>query len=140
MAPTAQLKRDDLLYSELSYDIVGCAFDVFNELGPGHQEKNYQKAMSLSLANKEIHFKEQVYFPLYFKDKIIGKSFLDFLVDEKIIVELKKDNYFSKTHIEQVLHYLKMSNLQLAILINFTTEGVKSKRVVNIIQDVVKNS
>ena len=127
------LKRNDLIYPELSFNIIGCAFEVFNELGPGHSEKNYQKAMSVMFTNQKIPFKEQVYFPLYFKEKLIGKSFLDYLVDEKIIVDLKKNAYFSKTNIEQVLGYLKLTNLQLAILINFSTEGVLFKRVVNII-------
>ena len=66
--------------------------------------------------------------------EIVGKGFLDFSIDSKIIAELKKDGYFSKTHLEQVLNYLKMSNLKLAILINFTNEGVKFKRIVNINQ------
>ena len=77
---------------------------------------------------------EQVYYPVKFKNEIISKGFLDFSVEEKIIVELKKDVQFSKTHIEQVLDYLKRSKLQLAVIINFTLEGVKFKRIVNLNQ------
>lgn len=130
----AIVKRNDLVYPELSYEIVGCAYEVFDELGPGHAEKVYQKAFSVSLKNKNYVFKEQVYYSLKFKNEIVGKSFFDFLIDEKIIVELKKDGHFSKTHIEQVLNYLKVSNLKLTILINFTKEGIKFKRIVNINQ------
>ena len=70
-----------------------------------------------------------------FKDKVIGRGFLDFSVDNKIIVELKKDQTFTKTHIDQVVNYLKLSNYKLAILINFTAQGVKFKRLVNMNQE-----
>ena len=126
------LRRDDLVYPELSYSIIGCAYEVWDELGPGHLEKMYQKAMAIAFRNRKITFQEQVHYSLKFKSEIIGKGFLDFLVEDKIIVELKKDGHFSKTHIEQVLEYLKLSHIKLAILINFTTEGVKSKRIVNV--------
>ena len=129
------LKRTDLVYPELSFIIVGCAYEVFNELGPGHTEKNYQRALAVVFEEKKLIFKEQEYYALRFKDRIIGRSFLDFSVDNKIIVELKKDDTFSKTHIDQVLNYLKLSNYKLAILINFTKQGVKFKRIVNINQD-----
>ena len=129
------LKRTDLVYPELSFVIVGCAYEVFNELGPGHTEKNYQRALAVVFEEKKIIFKEQEYYPLRFKDRIIGRGFLDFLIDNKIIVELKKDETFSKIHIDQVLNYLKLSNLKLAILINFTKQGVKFKRIININQD-----
>ena len=126
------LRRDDLVYPELSYEIVGCAYEVWDELGPGHAEKFYQKAMAIALKNKKIKFEEQKYFNLKFKNEIIGKGFLDFEVEDKIIVELKKDGHFSKSHIDQVLDYIKLSGLQLAILINFAKDGIKFKRIVNI--------
>ena len=128
------LLRNDLVYPDLSFVIVGCAYEVFNELGPGHTEKNYQRAMAVMFEIKKVQFKEQVYYPLKFKERVIGKGFLDFLVEDKIIVELKKDETFAKTHIDQVLNYIRLSNLNLAILLNFTPEGVKFKRIVNINQ------
>jgi len=126
------LRRDDLVYPELSYQLVGYAFEVFDELGPGHSEKTYQKAYAVMLRKNNHKFAEQVYYPVRFKDEVVSKGFLDFSIEDKIIVELKKDVPFSKIHIEQVLDYIKRSNLKLAILINFTNEGVKFKRIVNI--------
>lgn len=127
-----QVRRDDLVFPELSYQIVGCAYEVFDELGPGHLEKVYQRAFAISLTRKEIKYSEQVCYSLKFKDEVVGKGFLDFCVDDKVIVELKKDGNFSKPHIEQILNYLKLSDLKLTILINFTKEGVKFRRIVNI--------
>lgn len=125
------VRRSDLAYPELSYQIVGCAYEAFKSLGYGHMEKIYQKAMAVLLKERNLSHKEQVYIPIKFRDKIIGKSFLDFCIEEKIIVELKKDFHFSKAHIDQVLNYLKTSNLELAILINFGKEGVTFKRIIN---------
>ena len=129
-----QLKRNDLVYPELSYEIVGCAYEVFDELGFGHAEKTYQKAFAVALKKKEILFKEQVHYSVKFKDEIVGKGFLDFEVDGKIIVELKKNVHFSKSHLEQVLNYLKISDLKLGILITFSNDGLKYKRIVNIMK------
>ena len=130
----AILKRNDLVYPELSYQLVGCAYEVFNELGFGYHEKYYQRAYAISLKSKNLTFKEQVYFPLKFKETIVVKSFLDFLVEEKVIVELKKDNRFSKQHIDRVNDYLKVSEIKLALLINFTRAGVVYMRLLNIIK------
>ncbi|MDP1802298.1 MAG: GxxExxY protein [Bacteroidota bacterium] len=128
------LKRNDLVYPELSYKIIGCAFEVFNELGFGHAEKYYQKAMAIALKNTGLTYKEQFYAPLKFQGELVGKLYLDFLVEEKIIIELKKNAHFSKSNIDQVNQYLLSSKLQLALLINFSSKGIISKRLVNIEQ------
>ena len=125
------VKRQDLIYPELSYQIIGCAFDVYNELGSGHHEKYYQRALAESFATEKLQFREQVYFPLIYKNKTVGKNFLDFLVENKIVVEIKKGDRYSAKHINQVLEYLTTSKLKLAILINFGANGVSFKRVVN---------
>jgi GxxExxY protein len=134
-----EVRKKNLLYLELSYQIVGCAFEVFKALGYGHLEKIYQKAMSVLFQERSIEHKEQVYIPFKFHDKIIDKKFLDFIVDEKIVVELKKDFHFSKAHIDQVVKYLKDSNCKLAILINFGKEGVTFKRIINETEKTSKN-
>lgn len=125
------LRRKDILFPELSYKIIGSAFDVYNELGPGHFEKYYQKALADSLQNKGLNFQEQVYCPVIYNNKIIGKRLLDFLVEGAVIIEIKKGDRFSKSHIDQVLDYLKTNDLKLAILINFGSNGVLFRRVVN---------
>ncbi|PCH98031.1 MAG: GxxExxY protein [Bacteroidetes bacterium] len=126
-----QVYTDDLLYPELSYEIIGCAFDVFNELGSGHKEIYYQKAIAITFEDKGLKFGKEVYYPLKFRDRIVGKNFADFVIENKIVVETKKDNRFSKAHIDQVLNYLNVSKLKLAILINFGQDGVRFKRIVN---------
>jgi GxxExxY protein len=126
-----KLRKTDLIYPELSYAILGCAFDVHNQIGPGQLEKTYQKAFRAAFASRNIPVQEQVYYPVVFQGEVVGKNYFDFLVDARIIVEIKKGALFSRANIEQVSRYLQSSGLKLAILINFGVHGVSSKRVVN---------
>lgn len=125
------LKRNDLLYPELSFQIIGCAFEVHNELGFGFKETIYQKALSIALEQKQLSFKEQVHYQIKFKEQVIANRYFDFIVDEKVVVEIKRDDRFSKANIDQTIEYLKTSNLKLALLINFGKEGVVYKRLIN---------
>lgn len=125
--------RKDILYPELSYQVMGVLFEVFKELGPGHKEKYYENAIAEGLKSRQIPFREQLYVPLSFKGKVVGKYFLDFLIDGKIVLEIKKgDMYSSKQHIEQVLSYLKVNGLKLGIIAQFANDGVKYRRIVNL--------
>lgn len=126
------LKRNDLVYPELSYKIVGILFEVYNNSGYGYQEKHYQRAIALLLKEKNILFKEQVGISLVFKSNNIGKYFLDFLIDDKIVLEIKKGDRFSKIHIDQINNYLKSAKYKLGILATFTSGGIKFKRILNI--------
>jgi len=128
-------KKINLEYKELSYELVGILFEVYNELGYGYKEIYYQKAIKQFLEEKHIPCKEQAPFKLSFHGKIIGRFYLDFLIDGKIVLEIKKGNYFSKRNIEQINEYLKATGMRLAILANFTLNGVKFKRIVNIPRD-----
>jgi len=128
-----KVKKRDLIYPDLSYKIVGILFDVFKDLGPGYQEKYYQKAISLSSKGNNLKFKEQVSIPLEYKSHKIGSVILDFLIENKIVLEIKKGNYFSPNNIKQISAYLRATNLKLGLLANFTSGGVKIKRIVNIL-------
>ncbi len=126
-----KIQKEDLLYPELSFKLIGSAYEVYNELGPVHLEKFYQKAYVVALNKKKISFTEQAYAPLFFDGQIISRNFLDFLIEECIVVELKKGNHFSKSNIDQIKEYLEREKIKLAILINFTHEKVVYKRIVN---------
>lgn len=124
--------REDLLFPELSYKLVGILFDVYNELGHGHPEKTYQKAVAIRLTQAGVKFVEQLYAPVLLDGVVVGKNFFDFLIADKIVLEIKKGNYFSRLHIDQVNKYLVANNLQLGILAYFAPRTVHFKRIVNI--------
>ena len=125
------MEENKIIYPELSYQIIGILFEVYNYLGPGLSEKYYQKAIAVELHRCGLSFKEQVYSPLKFKEENIGHQFLDFLIENKIILEIKKGDRFSKRNIEQVLNYLKTTRLKLGIIANFGSKELKFKRIIN---------
>lgn len=126
------LRRGDLVYPELSFQIIGVLFDVYNELGNGFDEKIYQRATAEGLRQQRLNFQEQVYVPLIYKGKNVGRNYFDFLIDNVIVLEIKKGDRFSKTHIDQVLQYLKTKNLKLGILAYFAPRKLHYKRIVSI--------
>ncbi|MAG11533.1 MAG: GxxExxY protein [Parcubacteria group bacterium] len=122
---------DKVVYKELSYKIVGLLFEVYNALGYGYQERYYERALAKCFKDEGISFKQQVQYRIMFRDEEIGRYQLDFMVDNKIVLELKRGARFSKRSIEQVKGYLKVTGLQLAILANFTPQGVNFLRILN---------
>ena len=120
-----------VLYPELSYKIVGCAFEVFNEIGPGHKELTYQKAMKAAFDEARIMHKDNLYWPIKFKSVVVEKGFFDFSVEDKIVVELKARDNFLKKDFEQLNNYLVNAEMKLGILICFGSEIVVYKRVLN---------
>ncbi len=127
-----QVRNPGLVLPDLSYQIVGALYDVYNEIGFGHREQAYQRAVAAAFRSRRIPFKEQYTIPLVFETKAIGTYRVDFLVDGKVILELKQGNHFLPSNIKQVHGYLKTTNLELAILANFTKDGVLFRRIVNI--------
>lgn len=129
-----EVKKEDLLFSEESYKICGALFDVFKELGSGHREKVYQSASEKALENKGFVVQREVSVPVFFQGMNVGRYRLDFLINNQIIVELKAGELTSKKYIEQVVGYLRALDLQLCILAQFTSKGVRTRRILNIDQ------
>lgn len=127
-----KLVRKDILYPELSYQIIGILFEVSNALGYKYQERYYQRTVSIFLKNAGIRYKEQVPVVLLIGGKPVTKGFIDFLIEDKIILELKKGERFLRSNIDQVYSYLSLTNLELGILANFTKQGLQFKRILNI--------
>jgi GxxExxY protein len=126
-----KINEDKVIYKELSYQIVGLLFEVHNELGYGYKEKYYEEAIARLFIKNKVKFKRQIPFDIKFKDEIIGRNYLDFLVENKIVLEIKKGNNFSKKYMEQVNQYLKITKMKLAILASFTSKGIKFFRLLN---------
>jgi GxxExxY protein len=122
---------EKVIYKELSYQIIGILFDVYNELGYGYQEKYYEKAIEKYFIVNNIKFTRQAPYIIRVKGEIIGRYYIDFLVENKIVLEIKRGNYFSRRNIEQVKGYLKATGMKLAIIACFTSNGVKFFRALN---------
>lgn len=123
------LQKTDLIYPELSYAIVGAAYEVHNEIGPGQMERTYQRAMASELKRRKIQFQEQAYAPVHFKGERVGTHYLDFVVEGNVIVELKVGDRLSRNYIDQVLNYLTVTQYPLALIIMFCETEVRQKRL-----------
>jgi GxxExxY protein len=123
--------RNDLIYPELSYKIVGLVYDVHNNIGGGLREKAYESAMEVALSSAGLDYKKQTQLPIMYKGEKVAVRYLDLLIEDKIILELKAGERFTATYIKQVSEYLKHTGYKLGLLINFGKERVTIKRVVN---------
>jgi len=124
--------KRELIYADECYKIVGIIFGVFNEVGFGYKESFYQKAIAKAFEKNNIDFKEQLRAKVKFRDEDLGILILDFLVQNKIVIELKQKRYFSQRDINQLYSYLKATNLKLGLLVYFTKDGIRYKRIVNL--------
>lgn len=126
----------EYLYNELSGKIIGCAFAVDNELKYGFAEQVYQKALAKEFKGKDLKFAREQVMEYKYKGEFLGINRVDFLVEEKIIVELKTGKFIQQNHIHQVLNYLNSSPYELGLLILFSPQGVKVRRIIH--QEVKK--
>lgn len=131
IVPIIPDKQTKLLFPELSYQIVGVLIDVHQGLGGGYQEKYYQRAVEKLFQKHQIKYDKELKADLSFEGENIGKFFLDFLIEDKIVLELKAVPRLLPIHFRQIRSYLKAKKLELGILANFRGERLVFKRVLN---------
>ncbi|MGZ3559458.1 MAG: GxxExxY protein [Thermodesulfobacteriota bacterium] len=120
----------NIIYQDLSYQIMGAIFEVHKELGPGFLESVYENALLLELTSRGMKVDVERIFDLTYRGKKVGTHRLDLIVEDKIVVELKTVERFAAHHTAQLLSYLKASGHRLGILVNFSKAKVESRRVV----------
>jgi len=120
-----------MLHEEITKDIIGAAMVVLNELRPGLDEKLYENALIIELAGRGHVVEQQREFPVRYREQYIGKLVPDLIVDGKVITDPKVVASFNDTHIAQMLGYLNITGLQVAVLLNFKDLKLDWKRVVN---------
>jgi GxxExxY protein len=113
----------------LTHAIIGCAMAVHNELGNGFQEVIYQRALAIELEEKGIAFVREQEMPLFYKKHEIGSRRVDFLVEAKVLVELKAVIKLEDVHLAQGLNYVVAYNLDIGLLINFGAPKLEVKRL-----------
>jgi GxxExxY protein len=121
----------DVLYPDLSYQIMCAVFEVHNQLGPGFTEDIYEAALALEFKSAGIAFEQQRPIQIHYKGQFVGTYRLDMVVEQKIILELKAVTTMSNVYKAQLRSYLCATNLQLGILINFGSERVQSERILH---------
>lgn len=120
--------KQELLYKDLSYRIRGCAFKIYNNMGFGHKENVYQKALAIEFEKAGINFEREKVLPVFYENQKIGIYKPDFVVDNKIIIETKAVPFMPKTYETQLIYYLKSTKFKLGFLINFGSNKINIKR------------
>ena len=115
--------------SEITESIIAAAITVHRELGPGFLESVYEQALAVEFAVRGIAFVRQHAIPLFYRDHQIGEHRLDFVVEGKIVVELKAVEALEKVHFAIVRSYLKAGGLSDGLILNFLSMPLTAKRV-----------
>ncbi|WP_268847311.1 GxxExxY protein [Flavobacterium aestivum] len=122
---------EDYLHKDESYSIVGVLYEVHKNLGKGFSEIVYKDALEYEFTQLNIPFEREKEFTVSYKNTILKhKFYADFVVYDKIILEIKTVDCFNNSHYNQCLNYLKISGNQLAILANFNLISLEYKRIV----------
>jgi len=124
--------KKEFLYPELTYKLIGLAYKVDDLIGCGHNELLYCDAYEELLKQDDIKYAREVYCPLIINNKVIRKQYFDFLIENKVVIEFKKDDYQYREACSQLFKYLKSSKFRLGLIIRFTKSGVKIKRIPNL--------
>lgn len=124
--------EQNLKYKDITEKIIGAAFEVHKFLGNGFQEVIYQRALAYEMKSAGLSFSREIEQDIFYKDldKPIGTRRADFVVETKILVELKAVVLLEEVHWAQILNYLKAYQLEVGLLINFGGKSMVFKRFV----------
>jgi GxxExxY protein len=125
------MEESKLIHADLSEAIIGAAMRVLNELRPGLDEKLYERALAIELRSLGHVVDKQKQFDVHYRGQLIGTLAPDMIVDGLVIVDPKVVSAFSDSHLAQMLGYLNITNLKLALLLNFKYAKLGWKRIVN---------
>lgn len=114
---------------DLTYKIIGCAMKVHSVLGNGFQEVIYQRALSIEMTKQGLSFERELEMPLFYDNQSIGSRRVDFLVEQKVMVELKALTKLEDVHLAQGLNYLVAYKVDLGLLLNFGAQSLEIKRL-----------
>jgi len=120
--------RTELKHEAITKAVIGCAFDVINELGAGFLESVYEKSLLLALRQKGLEAMAQYPARVMFRGECVGDFYADILVDEKVIVELKAVKAIAPEHQAQIINYLNATEIEVGLLINFGNPRLEYKR------------
>ncbi len=116
---------------ELTYRIIGCAMRVHNTLGNGFQEVVYQRCLAIEMERAGLDFSREVEQPIHYDGIVVGTRRADFIVADRVVVELKALTALENVHIAQAKNYVVAYGFPTGLLINFGARSVEHKRIYN---------
>ena len=130
------IMKNNLIYPELSYKITGVLFKVHNELGRYLNEKQYGDLLENKFKENNIEYEREKIVPIAFDGEHKGRNKIDFLIEDKIVLELKTKRIITKEDYYQVRRYPKTQQKKLGLLVNFRDKFISPKRILNSEMDV----
>ena len=124
-------EEEKIIYPDLSYELVGLLFETHNNLGRYCKEKQYGDYLEQLLKENSFSYKREFVLPKSFKGEKKGRNRVDFLIEGKIIIEMKVCRRLSKKDYYQTKRYLEATNKKLALLVNFRKKNLAPKRILN---------
>jgi GxxExxY protein len=125
-----QKQASKLLYPELTEKIIGVYYDVYNEVGHGFLESVYSNCMQIALTQAGLTVEREVLIPVVFRNRDVGQFRSDLLVEKLVLLELKAVQALDRSHEAQVLNYLRATELEVGLLLNFGAPQPQLKRLV----------
>lgn len=116
-------------HAELTEQIIGVCFEVCNELGAGFLESVYQKALEIALTDAGLHVETEKPIKVEFRGRVVGQFFADMIVNGSILIELKAVRALLPEHQAQVINYLKATDIEVGLLVNFGNARLEFKRL-----------
>lgn len=123
--------RQKLIYQDLTYEINGILFSTHNDLGRYKNEQQCADAIEQKLKENKLNYKREYVIPASFDGEAAGRNKVDFLIEDKIILEIKAKNFITKEDYYQIRRYLDSANKKLGLLINFRNKSLRIKRILN---------
>jgi GxxExxY protein len=120
-----------LLYSDITEKIIGCAMKVHRTMKNGYPEIIYQRCLAIELKKMGLSFLQEADVAIHYENEVVGRRRVDFLIDNKITVELKAVSDLTDAHLAQALNYLEANHLEIGLLINFGAKSLQFKRLIN---------
>ena len=117
-------------YWDITSRIIGCAMKVHNTLGNGFQEVIYQRCLAIEMEKDGLTFAREQEMPIYYDEKQVSTRRADFLVDDRVLVELKAISKLEDIHIAQGLNYLEAYNLEIGLLLTFGATKLEFRRLI----------
>ena len=122
------MRDQKLKYEEITEAVIGCAFEVINELGAGFLESVYEKSLLLALRQRGLSVTSQQPVKVSFRGQCVGEFFADLIVEGKVIVELKAVKAIAPEHQAQMINYLNATGIEVGLLINFGNSKLEYRR------------
>ncbi len=124
-------------HEELTKQIIGCAYKVYNKMGFGFLESVYEKCMVIELRKAGLKVRAQAPINVLYEDEVVGEYFADLFVENSVIVELKSMRRIVREHEVQLVNYLTATDTDVGLLLNFAPQKVEVKRKARVLPDDV---